>query len=610
MIEKAIEVVLETGRARAPLVKRCFARLPAGGWVAAVVVLVVGGRGLWVAGLREPRREKIAAAFGSTCLFDGCPQPDAAGSRVCYVRRGLHGREENLLDVRTGEKQKFRGGEEPGWGANVWPWAPDGEKFIYGVREELFVWRGPTAGSARGGLKLGAQVTELVWLDSEHFVCLLRSNHLCHVRERQGKLELLADYPLPGGGKIASLNAVGTNAVAWLRDDRIWRLDLGTNAPGAGPATAGGAVATGSGVPGRATVWLNPERKGLGTMSYSPGSGEVLVTWTTKDIDWELWKWRPADGPEALTLVLKAPIIYFVHCLPKDQYAFVTRKYGDYCVAIGSFKEPDIRIVPVVTQSQFSFTPDGAHLVITGMASNDITAGIWECDTDTGKLTALVSGSERPSPAAARAVMAESRSGPPGAKARFIVVQPAGFDRNAHRKYPVIIGNTSVGCPPWVHAVANCGFFVIIVHRNNWMEDIETWGDRIMALYPTLAKIPELDLDQAYLFGGSAETRYLSKLATERPELWKGLLLLSPGALPDLAAFPLSKPVPKMMISYGDQEHREQQIQRYLEDAARRGISVQAILHKGQGHILAQVGEAELDRAQAIIRFVSDDPKL
>jgi pimeloyl-ACP methyl ester carboxylesterase len=155
--------------------------------------------------------------------------------------------------------------------------------------------------------------------------------------------------------------------------------------------------------------------------------------------------------------------------------------------------------------------------------------------------------------------------------------------------------------------VANCGFFVVIVHRNNWMEEIETWGDWIMALYPTLAQIPALDLDQAFLYGGSAETRYLSKLATERPELWKGLLLLSPTTLPDLAAFPLSKPVPKLLISYGDLERRQEQIQRYQADAARRGISVEAILHKGQGHVLSQVGDAELERAHAIIRFVSDD---
>ena len=478
------------------------------------------------------------------------------------------------------------------------------------MRDELFVWPRPSAGSPRGGLKLGTEVADMVWLDSEQFVCLLKPNRVCHVRESQGKLELLADYLVPGGGKISPLTAVGTNAVAWIRDDRIWRLELSSDESRGAAAGAGNAKADESRRLNAVRVWLNPERQRLGTVSYSPGTGDVLFTCTTKDIEWELWKWRPADGPEALTSVLKAPIIYFVHCLPKGRYAFVTRKYGDYCVAIGSLNEPDIRIVPVATQSQFSVTPDGAHLVITGMASNDITAGVWECDTVTGKLTSLVSGTERPSPAAVRAVLAESRSGPPGAKANFIVVRPAGFDRHAHRKYPVIIGNTSIGCPPWVHAVADCGFFVVIVHRQNWMEDIETWGDRIMALYPTLAKIPELDLDQAYLFGGSAETRYLSKLATERPELWKGLLLLSPGALPDLAAFPLSKPVPKMMISYGDQEHREQQIQRYLEDAARRGISVQAILHKGQGHILAQVGEAELDRAEAIIRFVSDDPKL
>jgi hypothetical protein len=510
-----------------------------------------------------------------------------------------------VLDLRTGEKQKVR--EKPGWGANIWPWAPDGGKFIYGVRDELFVWPQPSAGSPPGGLKVGGEVTELAWLDSEHFVCVVKTNRVCHVRDSQGKLELLADYLPVGGGDISSLNAVGTNAVAWLKDNRIWRLELSPDAPAAALARAGDAAAQGARRRNPATVWLSPDRKGLGTKSYSPGAGDMLFSCAGKQNGWELWKWRSADGPDSLTLLQESSIIYHVRCVGKDRYAFVTRKYGDYCVALGSLNDPDVRTIPVVTESRFSSTPDGAHLVITGMASNDITAGVWKCDTETGKLTGLVSGSERPSPAAARAVLAESRSGPPEAKASFYVVQPAGFDRHAHRKYPVIIGNTSIGCPPWVHAVANCGFFVVIVHRNNWMEEIETWGDWIMALYPTLAQIPALDLDQAFLYGGSAETRYLSKLATERPELWKGLLLLSPTTLPDLAAFPLSKPVPKLLISYGDLERRQEQIQRYQADAARRGISVEAILHKGQGHVLSQVGDAELERAHAIIRFVSDD---
>jgi hypothetical protein len=582
--------------------------LPVGGWVAAAVVLLVGGRALWVAGSRAPHREEIAAAFGSACLFHGCPQMDTAGTRVCYVRQDRLGRADCMLDLRTGEKQKIR--EQPGGiGVNIWPWAPDGRKFVYAIGEGLFVWPWPAAGSPVGGLKLGAEVTELAWLDSDHFVCVVAKNRVCHVLENQGKLELLADYlPAGGGGDISSLNAVGTNAAAWVRDNRIWRLEFSPDAPAAASPAAGAAAARGARMPNPATVWLDPQRREMGAMSYSPGAGDVLFTCAGKQNGWELWKWRSADGPDSLTLLQEASIIYHTRWVGKDRYAFVTTRAGGYCVALGSLKEPELRTIPIVTESRFSATPDGAHLVITGIASNDLAAGVWEYETETGKLKSLVPGTEHSSPAAARAVMGDGGFvWPGGEKGNFFIVHPAGYDRHAHRKYPVLIGNTTGGRPLWVDAVANCGFFVVIVNRNSWMGDIEKWADRIMALYPTLAEIPELDLDQAFLFGGSAETRYLAKLVNERPELWKGVIMLSPGALPDLAAFPLSKPVPKLLISYGDLERREEQIRRYQEEAARRGISVEAILHKGQGHVLSQVGDAVLDRTRAIVRFVSDD---
>ena len=135
MIEKPIVGLLKAWRAWVPRARRCIGVLPAGAWVAVAVVVLVGGRALWVAGLREPRREEIAAAFGSMCLFDGCAQPDPAGTRVCYVRVGHLGREEYVLDVRTDEKQKFRGGRAARLGLKYlalgagWP-----EVYLWGAR--------------------------------------------------------------------------------------------------------------------------------------------------------------------------------------------------------------------------------------------------------------------------------------------------------------------------------------------------------------------------------------------------------------------------------------------------------------------------------------------
>jgi pimeloyl-ACP methyl ester carboxylesterase len=116
-----------------------------------------------------------------------------------------------------------------------------------------------------------------------------------------------------------------------------------------------------------------------------------------------------------------------------------------------------------------------------------------------------------------------------------------------------------------------------------------------------------MDLGQAYLFGQSAETRYLSQLAVQRPELWKGVILLNPGGLPELSAFPAGRPVPNVLINFGETEGQER-FKRYQEEAARRGISVQVVMHKNLGHFVIQSGEAMLERTRSIIRFVSDEP--
>lgn len=611
MMEQFIEVL----KRRMPLWRARFGRLHSGWCVLVVVAAGVCVRQGWVLASRPARVEEIAAAYGSAGLFYGCPQMDAAGARICYVQQSRSGRAVCVLNLHTGEREEIQEEEKATLAISleVWPWSPDGNKFIYAIGDTLFLWAVDDSG-IRLGLNPGGRVTDLVWLGADRFVCVVNRKRVCHIRLNRGKLELAGNYlPVHKNWNLTSLNVMATNAVSWLNSNQIWRLEV--NRDWAGTNASPGKLLA---VTNPAQVWLDPLRNDIGEFAYSPERGEVLFTCAGGPGELELWRWDPGTQAGGRKMLAKSKTIGQIRWLGKDAYAYVASKSVENRLLVGSTKEPEPEVLALANVN-FLGGPPGGRMVIMGVSSNDISEAIWEYDLEQRQLKRLVAATASPSALTQRPCIGKGACPMPGGgRADFYIVRPVGYDRHASRKYPVVLGNTTFAAgnhlyqgrpngPLWAQALANCGCFVVVVNRHGWSENIEEWGKPIMGLYSFLAENPEMDMSQVFLFGASAETQYLSKLANERPELWKGLILMNPGGLPELEEFPLTQPVPKMLISFGELERQQERLKHYQEEATKRGISVEVVMHKDASHWL-QGQAAVLERTKAILRFVGDRP--
>lgn len=593
-----------------------MARLHPGWCVCLVVVVAVVARYGWVVAARPDRVDEVAAAYGSASLLYGSPQLDPAGTHVAYVRQSRIGRAVSVLNLRTGERREIEEAENPTHMLRVeaWPWSPDGRHFVYVLGDRLFPWA--MEGSAnRIGLEVGQPVTDLAWVGEDHFVCVIDRKRVCHVRVNHGTLELVADYlPAHPGWSLTSLNVAETNAVAWLNSNVVWRLEVKREWALTSLPTGEPWVGTNP-----ARIWLDPRRERVGEFACSPGREEILFTCAGEAGERELWRWDTSLPGGGLKQVAKSSAISQVRWLGTDALAYVAKQAVENRLVICRDGHDEPEILPLVTVNAYGVSPGGHRLAIIGASSDDVSEAVWIYDEPGRELKRVVAATDHPSPLTRRPVIARGVFPlPEGGRRDVYMVRPVGYDRHAGRKYPVVLGSTTFAAgdplyqgrpngPLWAQALANTGCFVVVVNRNFWFWSIEEWEQTVMALYPLLAENPEMDMNRVFLFAASAETQYLSKLANARSELWKGLILLNPGGLPDLAAFPLTRPVPKMLISYGELEGQQERLKRYREEAERRGICVEVVMHRAAGHHL-QAQDAVRERTRAILRFVSDQP--
>jgi hypothetical protein len=181
----------------------------------------------------------------------------------------------------------------------------------------------------------------------------------------------------------------------------------------------------------------------------------------------------------------------------------------------------------------------------------------------------------------------------------------------------VVIGNTlyhavdpvyqnRVEGPLWAPTLARCGAYVVIVERPGfWFNHIDQWPENIMAAYQTLVQDPTIDAHQVFVFATSAETQYLNQLVEKHPDLWAGLLVLNGGA-PNLSDFPAEKPGPRLLLTAGEFEQRENYLKRYQEDALRQGMAVVYVIHPDSAHVL--MGKEPLtQKNEAMTQFIFNE---
>ena len=104
-----------------------------------------------------------------------------------------------------------------------------------------------------------------------------------------------------------------------------------------------------------------------------------------------------------------------------------------------------------------------------------------------------------------------------------------------------------------------------MVARPYWSDKtIYNWPADVTALYEMMIKNPNIDTNRVFLFATSWDTSFLSQLVSQKPDLWKGAILITPSAVPDLSSWHN----PKIFVVAGANQTGEIGRLRGYQDAA------------------------------------------
>jgi dipeptidyl aminopeptidase/acylaminoacyl peptidase len=547
---------------------------------------------------------EIAKAYGYAGLLYGVPRVSPGGNKLAYSQMVDEGIGVFVLDLASGQKRMLHekvSADDWFQNVDVWPWSPDGKYFVF-THTNLFIVNDDTR-KLVGGLPVEGLngVTSLAWLNSTSLVYVSRAGNLHEIVESpEGQWQELGDRQVKASADHLTLTTKDT--ICWKKGNYIWSFNLASNRP---------------------TVLYHALADKLEDFEYSSKRGQFLVNGSSTSGS-AIRRMTYNGGPlENGPLIHTASSAHSVKWLDGEDR---------FCAYIGSDPaKPEVRCLELGAGAKISSvrlfehgvvdglvaSPDGARLFIVGTMSNEPASSIWEYTTKSGGLKCLVPGSDYPSAHATRVESQSMTVSLGGRTFNYHVYEPTGLNPKVRGQYPLVIGDTlfkvldpayqnRVHGPYWAPMLANAGAYVVIVERPGaWFNEMDRWEEYVDWVWRKMIKNPTIDQNQVYLYATSAETFQLSNYVNEHPSPWRGLILLSPGVLPDLRKLSGLTNPPKILISQGELEGTNR-IYQYQLKAAHAGVRVEYVTHPNNAHIL--LGKKALgQRAEAMMKFVFGD---
>ena len=227
--------------------RKLCSRLPAfssGVWIVIAVVILVGGRFLWVKANRPAHRQEIADAFGSTVQYFGEAQLNHDGSRLTYVSTSDNGYGVFLYDQATGHKQLIGQQSHQGPLGNFCD-LTSGLGLPMTVRSFIPLaitclsarliprFRSPKPFTSMGlpsyPMMAGTPaLTSLVWVNPREFAYLFDGviGYAKMEPDGQWTTDHLPCEELPNAGGASCLTAVSADSISWLMNGVICRVRL------------------------------------------------------------------------------------------------------------------------------------------------------------------------------------------------------------------------------------------------------------------------------------------------------------------------------------------------------------------------------------------------
>jgi hypothetical protein len=366
-------------------------------------------------------------------------------------------------------------------------------------------------------------------------------------------------------------------------------------------------------VPGNPAFWCDPRIPGIVSFNYSQQNGQLLIKQAEDNGRNALWRFDPrASEPEKATRIVEAGSITGEQWAGSKACAYASANPPHNGVAVtDAFGTGTTRWFEPQSLNWFKATDDGQKLFFGGTVSNEPSAEIGQYDLGSGQFQTAVPFADYPSVYAKNLQSYQvSLTLPSGRTVTCTVFPPAHFD--PHKKYPLLLADTQFSVAVngahgrlWIPAISTCGAYVVFIERYSWWQ-LDNWESDILGVYHELTKDPAIDRQRVFVFGSSAETKYLSKLLTDSPGLWNGAIFLNPSELPDFTQSIPFQLRPRILISAGGDENQDYRIKKLQVNALNFGMMVDYIIHPGEGHHL--VGNAaQLERTRAIMHFMFEE---
>jgi hypothetical protein len=561
------------------------------GMLAGGIVFLSGWRGV-VAVARHFNEPRLVREFDSIRQFEQDLNPNGANTRLVFCQDTKDGVGIYYCDTAGGKPRLLCEQAEKGRGwkrFTLLGWTPDDSLFACAFPERkndqelILIFDGRT-GELLSKVVADQSLVQLGWLSNESFAYSVGGSSVRVVRKQPNGEWAHKRFLENVATNMGNFTVVSANVVAWRDNEGIRQLNLDSGSS--------------------ERIWEATTNR-LMEFSYSSAGDEFLLN--CSDVDGQyLLRFRPVDQRTISLGKISSHHAYIRKARWNGKrwgYACLTNDPAGsaFCVRTSEIAAPVI--IPWQGGLR-SFTLNGNHLFFSGSPDGE-APGIWDYDLGAATVKCIVGSAT-----------GTLNHGIGSRSTSLVLTNSFGEQRYCHlwtpprvvagHKYPVLLAQEFNEWFPYWQIAAQSGFYVAVADRpfyNSWDgERTHTWAEDVSRLREVMAQNPSVDTNRVYLYACSAETVYLCRLIEERPALARGVILFSPGALPD----PTMLHDKHILIVDGKADgDAMKRLSEFQDRAAEKGNDITLFLQDGAGHVNAS-GTTECNRAREFSRYLAD----
>jgi len=581
-----------------------------------LAILVVALMFVWrihVKAVRPAHMQAIATELASIGKFLlPIPMPDKACDKLLFGQSTEQGVGVFLLNIANGRKQLIY--EQPRKFYDpvkfkIFGWAPDDSLFAFQQHDSqewansrIVICDGDTGkiittvnvdGKMMNGYYVFGIISDLVWL-SPRALAYIRivggdTDLVVVEKKADGKWVSADPFSIHSKNPLGRLVAASTHSVVWQQGNTLQSLDIAS---------------------GSTTQIFDSTTNELEGFSFSPDTGKFLLLCGDQSGD-SLYEFQPSEtgawGIRPGSCIDLGVISSQPHSVEKAQWinhekgvAYMMQDLGQETL----FIKTNTAATPVALGDRgsiISFNVCSNQIFITGTLTNE-PPGIWQYDLDSGSLNCVYCSQEHPFKYAKYiAPLSKAVTNASGRVITYHLWEPS---QAAHgKKCPVLLGQSPYNWQFYPELAANGGDFFVNVDRPSFLcPELNNWAEDVMTVYAELAKDHRIDTNNVYLYATSAESGELAPLVDRQPDLWRGIILITPESFPSLSGLHS-----RILIDDGlDDKSTIAGVKKYQQAAAEAGVPVTLSWHNDTAHIYWSIA-TQREEAQQFAKFLFGD---